>query len=68
MSNQDDQIKTDSPASPRAVARMLAPLLLVFGFFLLWFGKTEGGFLILVMSVFALVSGLFFHRDREGDD
>ena len=48
----------NEPGFPASIALMLAPLFLILGFVLLWFGKTDGGFISFVLSVFALVSGL----------
>jgi hypothetical protein len=48
----------DDPGLPRAVVLMLAPMFLVGGLVSLSFGKMEGGVLLLLLSCFALVSGL----------
>ena len=54
--DRDDEL--DDPGLPRAMAFMLALSFLGLGLVLLWVGKTEGGFISLVSSVIALVSGL----------
>ncbi len=59
MQDRDkDEDALNEPGFAASIALMLAPMFLVLGFVLLWVGKTNGGFLCLVMSVFALVSGL----------
>ena len=57
VQDENDDDHQQDPGLPKAMALMLAPTFLGLGLVLLWVGKTDGGFIGLVMSVMALVTG-----------
>jgi|GEM_PF-3494381 len=69
MQDQDkEEDALNAPGFAASIALMLAPAFLVLGLALLWFGKPDGGFISFVLSVFALVSGLFGRRKEKRDE